>query len=197
MRSARGFNLVEAAVTVSVLGILMAAGLPSLSEWIRSTRVRSLAETLQNGLQKARSEAMKRNQVMTFWLVSPNTTARPDASCALSASSGAWVVSVDNPAGKCGAEPSTTEAPRLVEAYGPGEAGGSVVVRAVDRSNFEATSITFNAFGQPLPGTKPIASIAVEHTDASVRKLKIQISASGGIRMCDPAVTAPDSRACN
>ena len=33
--------------------------------------------------------------------------------------------------------------------------------------------------------------------DTSVRPLRIQISASGGVRMCDPAVASPDSRACN
>jgi type IV fimbrial biogenesis protein FimT len=189
----RGINLIEVAVTVSVLGILIAAGMPSMGDWIRSTHVRTLAETTQTGLHKARQEAMKRNKVVTFWMVSPATTTRPDDTCALDAASGAWVVSLENPAGKCATAPSASVAPRIVETYGPGNSAEGIAVAA------DTSSISFNGFGQRTGGGA--WKVDISHTaSTSVRPLRVEVSPSGGIRMCDPAVRAIDTtdpRACN
>lgn len=193
----RGFNLIEAIVTLAVLGILTAAAVPSMADWIRSTHVRNLAETTQAGLQKARMEAMRRNQVVTFWLVSPATTASPDSTCALSAASGAWVVSLDDPSGECDSTPSATVAPRIVEAYGPGKGATGITVAALDADGAAASSISFNGYGQPVRTGSPIATIDIAHSDASARRLRVQISTSGGIRMCDRDVASPDPRACS
>lgn len=194
----RGFNLVEAVVTLAVLGILIAAALPSMADWIRSTHVRNLAETTQAGLQKARMEAMRRNQVVTFWLVSPATTSSPDNACATSSNSAAWVISLDNPAGACGVAPSATTAPRIVEVYGPGQGANGISVAALASDGATAaSSVSFNGYGQTLRGAGQLATIDIAHADASARRLRIEISNSGGIRMCDRDVVAPDLRACN
>jgi type IV fimbrial biogenesis protein FimT len=191
-----GFSLIEALVTVSVLGLLLAAVMPSVSDWIRATNVRNIAESTQAGLQKARNEALKRNKVVTFWLVSPPTTSSPDASCALSSTSGAWVISLDNPAGKCDVAPSLGDEPRIIETYGPGKGALEVMVKAVDAAGADATSVSFNGFGQRVGGG--VAQIDITHgAGPTVRPLRIQVSVSGGIRMCDPAVASPDTRACN
>ncbi len=196
-RRQRGFNLIEAVVTLAVLGILVAAALPTVGDWIRATHVRNLAETTQAGLQKARMEAMKRNQVVTFWLVSPANTSRPDDGCALSSNSAAWVISVDDPAGSCATDPSATAAPRIVEVYGPGKGADGIAVTAVDVDGNPATSISFNGYGQSVRTGSPIANIDIAHPDASARRLRVQITSSGGVRMCDRDVVAPDSRACS
>jgi len=65
-----GFTLVELVVTMAVLSLLAFAVMPSVADWIRSTRVRNAAEAVQNGLQKARTEALRQNKNVTFWLVS-------------------------------------------------------------------------------------------------------------------------------
>ena len=193
----RGFNLIEAVVTVSVLGLLVAAAVPSMNDWIRSTKVRGLAETTQNGLQRARNEALKRNQVVTFWLVSPQNTASPDNTCALASDSAAWVVSVDDPSGHCADAPSTTAAPRIVEVYGPGPGGNGITVAGLAADGTTAaSSVSFNGYGQRV-GAGTLANIDITHADESVRPLRIQITTSGGIRMCDRAVLAPDPRACS
>lgn len=194
----RGFNLVEAVVTVSILGILLAATLPSMADWIRSAHVRGLTETLQTGLQKARSEAMKRNKVVTFWMVSPPDTTAPDNTCALSSASAAWVVSLQDPTGLCSTSPSPSDPPRIVEVYGPGQAANGVTVKAVDKDGNDASSVSFNGFGQRVGGG--VAKIDIAHSASTdVRPLRIEISTSGGIRMCDPRATAADAndaRAC-
>lgn len=192
MKRQRGINLIEVAVTVSVLGILIAAGLPSMGDWIRSTHVRTLAETTQTGLHKARQEAMRRNKVVTFWLVSPATTTRPDNTCALDTASAAWVVSLENPTGLCATEPSAGVTPRIVETYGPGNSADGIAVAA------DTSSISFNGFGQKISGGA--WKVEISHSaSTSVRPLRVEVSASGGIRMCDPTATAIDStdpRAC-
>lgn len=193
-----GFNLIEAVVTLAVLGILVAAALPSMSDWIRSTHVRNLAETTVAGLQKARNEALKRNQVVTFWLVSPATTASPDATCALSSASAAWVVSLDDPSGDCAEPPSPTVAPRIVEVYGPGQGANGITVSGLASDGVTAAnSVSFNGYGQAIRTGNPLGRIDINHADASARRLRVEISASGGVRMCDRDVAAPDPRACS
>ncbi len=194
----QGFNLIEALVTVSVLGILLAATVPSMSDWIKSTNVRGLAETTQNGLQRARTEAMKRNRTVTFWLVSPAGTSLPGDTCALSSASAAWVVSVDDPSGKCNIAPSPSTDPRIVQIYGPGRAADGITVTAVDGSGNPASSVSFNGYGQRVGGG--LATIDLARTaSTTVRPLRVQISSSGSVRMCDPVATAVDAndpRAC-
>ena len=194
-RRQRGFNLVEAIITLAVLGILVAAAVPSVTEWMRSTAVRNLAETTHAGLQKARMEAMRRNQIVTFWMVS--ATSAPTDSCVLSATSAAWVVSLDDPTSKCGTAPSTTAEPRIVEVYGPGPGVAGVTVSGLDEDAAAASSVSFNGFGQAVRTGKPLRSIDISHTNASARRLRLQIASGGGIRMCDRDVVSPDPRACN
>lgn len=193
-----GFNLIEVAVTVSILALLVAAAAPSMVDFVRSARVRSLAEATQNGLQRARSEALKRNQVVTFWLVSPNTTASPDNTCTVVSDSAAWAVTVatDNPASHCATPDSTTGLPRVVEVYGPGAAGGNIIVAGLASDGATAaSSVSFNGYGQRV-GAGTLANIDISTSDASARLLRIQITPSGGIRMCDRSIAAPDPRAC-
>ena len=68
-RSEHGFSLVELMVTVAVLSLLMTLAVPSFAEWIQNSRIRTAAESIQNGLQVARAEAVRRNARVEFALV--------------------------------------------------------------------------------------------------------------------------------
>jgi type IV fimbrial biogenesis protein FimT len=188
-----GFNLIELMLAIAVLSLILGYGVPSFVESIRNTQVRGLAESLQNGLQRARAEAIKRNRPVSFWLVTP-PVGIPDASCALSSTSASWVVSLDNPAGRCEVAPSDGTTPRIVQVVG--STSGSINVAATNATGSAATSITFNPFGQPLASPAPIARIDLTHVETGVRRLSIQISSSGGVRMCDQDVASGDPRAC-
>ena len=53
-RGARGFTLIEMMVTVVLLSILMALAFPAMNGWIRNSRIRTVADALQNGIRLAR-----------------------------------------------------------------------------------------------------------------------------------------------
>ena len=187
----QGFGLIEMMITVSIMALLMAAVGPSMTEWIVNTRLRSSAEVTLAGLQKARSEAIKSNQVVKFWMVSPTAASKLDNTCALSPASPSWVISISNPAGACASEPSSTVEPMIIESRGAGKTATGIDVSAMSGSNAAATQVGFNGFGQrPLvtPDTD-IRSIDFTSTTTGTRHLRIEISAGGSVRMCD--VVAP------
>lgn len=195
----RGFSLIELLVTITVLALILTVAMPTLGTWMDNTRIRNTAEALQNGLQTARSEAVRRNQSISFYLVSLTNPAVMDDNCALSAASGAWVVSVDSPAAKCGSAPSTTVAPKIVEARTGNDAGGKVKVAGLLADGSTAAhTVTFNGFGRVI-NSAPLARIDIKGPDDSVtyRKLRLEITAAGAVRMCDPKVSdANDPRKC-
>lgn len=201
-RGEQGFSLVELMVTIAVMALLMAAVAPSMTEWIANVRLRGAAEVAMTGLQRARAEAIKTNQVVTFWLVSPATLSKLDNSCALSSASPSWVISLDNPAGACAAAPSATAAPLIIEAHGAGKAGIGANVSALTGTNAAATQVRFNGFGQrAIVSPDPdIRTIDFTSSTSGTRRLRIEVSPGGSVRMCDrdaPVTVPPDPRACS
>jgi type IV fimbrial biogenesis protein FimT len=124
-----------------------------------------------------------------------------DNDCALSGTSGSWVVSVTSPAGGCANSPSNTTAPRLVTARPIGDSGGLVTVNALQSDGSTAgTTVTFNGFGRVTNSTDAIRQIDIggPNSNTEYRKLRLDISSSGAVRMCDPQLpsSAEDPRKC-
>lgn len=196
--------MIEMAVTMGVLGLLLATAMPSGASWIRNMRLRSTAESMQNGLQRARMEAIRRNTSVSFWMVSTPSSGALDSTCALSSTGASWVVSQDSPAGACAADPSKTTAPRIVISRSSAEGNAqsvSVVARQIDQST-AAQAVTFNGLGRVLTtaadGSVPIGVInfVVAASDTDSRALRIVVSSAGMIALCDPALAATAAGAC-
>lgn len=204
MRRERGFSLVEGMVVVGIITLLMAIGMPSFMTWLRNVQIRNQAEVLQNGLQLARTEALRRNERVSFWMLSLANAGVMDNSCARSASGASWVVSRSDPAGACSNEPSDNVAPQIMQKRAAGDGSRSVTVAAAATGGAATSCITFNGYGYPEAQcsdgalSNPLATIDVtsSDSDSNTRALKIVISGAV-IRMCDPAVTLDsDPRKC-
>lgn len=64
-RTAAGFTLPELLIVLTVLAILMAAGLPSFGEFVRNQRLKTASFDLFSTLVMSRSEAINRNASVT------------------------------------------------------------------------------------------------------------------------------------
>jgi type IV fimbrial biogenesis protein FimT len=192
----RGVTLIELAISLAVLAVVLSTAVPGISDWIDNTRIRAAAQSLRDGIETARNEAVRRNESVSFWLVSS-----PDSSCAPSGSSMHWVVSIDSPVGKCGAAPSPTAAPRIVMGRDAGSDASKLRVTALQSDGASAgTTLTFNGFGRPVQGaTSQIGQIDLtgKLSGTSYRALRITVSGGGQVRVCDPRVVdATDPRKC-
>ena len=85
--SCLGLTLIELMVTLAVVAMLMAAVAPTLGVWVTNQKVRNTATSIVAGLQYARSEAVRRNRPVTFWLVRSGSAARMDDNCAVASDS--------------------------------------------------------------------------------------------------------------
>lgn len=188
----RGFTIIEAVITITVAGLLVAAALPSAGAWIRNSRIRTAAESISNGLQQARNEAVRRNQSVSFHLVSDADPVSLSDACALSSTSAGWVVSLSSPAGRC-----ATDRNAFVAVRPAGDGASGLSVAALDSAAGAATTVTFNGFGQ-ISNASAISCVKVRNTTANdSRPLLIAVNPGGQIRMCDPAVSdSNDPRKC-
>lgn len=206
-RAGRGFTLVELMVTLAVLGALLVVSIPMIRDWLLNTEIRNAAESVTEGLTKARAEAVKRNENVVFSLVS--NTGHPGTltgDCQLSTQSASWVVSIENPAGQCGqaAGPGNTDTPlpRILykHARGDGSPGVTAEVRDADcQSTTGNAQIVFNGYGRAQPQPAPLRCVVIRHPgSATSRTLAVMVNVGGTVRTCDPAVTAPagDPRIC-
>ncbi len=194
MKTFDGFSLIELVVGMAIFGVLLALAMPSFSGWIRNAKIRTTAESIQNGLQLARAEAVRRNTTARFQLVDS-----VDNTCALSTSGPSWVVSLDNPAGSCESAASETVAPRIFQLRNGSEGSDGGTAITAGQSAF-----VFNGMGRLTP--VPAANIAIDISNPTagsclpatrgVRCLRLVVSLGGQIRMCDPALPAGDAQAC-
>jgi type IV fimbrial biogenesis protein FimT len=167
----RGFTIIEVLVTLGVIAILSVLAVPSFQHWIANTQIRNAAEGILNGMQSARAEAVRRN--IGVQLV-------------LNSGSGWTINSLDN----IGVAITTRDA-------GEGSTNSSVTVTPAG-----ADRITFGGMGWVVAnnnGSNPIRQIDVTSATmvgTEIRPLRVVVSTGGAMKMCDPAVTSPDPRAC-
>jgi len=194
-----GFSLLELMVTVGLLSLLLFFVAPDMGTWSRNMQVRGEAEALQNGLQRARNEAVRRNRTVQFSLINLNDSSKMDDTCVLSTAGTSWVISLEDPTKKCAQLPSETTAPKIIAAHAAGSAATKVKVTATGDESADANAIVFDSYGRMKGNTEPIRRIVVESLGESdgARTLHILLNAAGSIRMCDPKVSATgDPRKC-
>ncbi len=197
----RGVSLIELLVGIAIIAIALALGAPSFAEWLNNSQIRSTAESLQNGLQFARAEAVRRNTVVRFQL-----TTTLDNACAVSAAGTNWVVSLasaGSPATHCGDAVSETGSSIL-------QTGQPVTAKAKATINASQAAFGFNGLGRIVKTTSPDTDIVdstidiqssagtcAAETGGTLRCLRLRIAAGGQIRMCEPKRDSGDPMACS
>lgn len=206
-----GFSLIELMIGITIVGILFIMGIPSFKSWIQNTQIRTATEAIQNGIEVARAEAVRRNTLVRFQL-----TSSVDNSCAITTASGNWVVSLDDPSGSCASaklneafpinDAANNPAPRIIQIRQGGEGSANTVIASQEMTSAGVAaaspvyngSITFNGMGRvsaasvtagdniQIDITNPVIGGACVSAGGPMRCLRIAISSGGLIRSCNP-----------
>jgi type IV fimbrial biogenesis protein FimT len=144
---------------------------------MQSMQLRNAAESISNGLQLARANAIQRNKSVTFTMNGPDSS---------------WAVTIDSPAVVGG-----VLEPALVQSRSAADGTPNAVIATTD------PIITFDGLGK----TDLLAAATIQITNPTggacgtantqMRCLNLTVAVGGQIKMCDPQVlTAGDSRKC-
>jgi type IV fimbrial biogenesis protein FimT len=200
-RQDAGFTLVEMMVAALILILLLAVGAPGFQVFLQNMQIRSAAESMQAGLVLARGEAVRRNAWVSLWMVDSLKIY-----CLHNSNGKAWVVSQDDPAGRCDQAASNDAAPRLIQSGRVNDGSTNVRVDGlalpVGGSPAEAADcITFNSVGrveEQCHQQKPLARIRFESAvaPASTRALELRVAPGGAVQLCDPAAPVGARAAC-
>lgn len=163
----RGVTLVELMIAIVILGILLAVGANSYTRWIQNQQIRVAAESILNGMQVARNEAVRRNVTVQFAL---------DAA--------GWRV-------------TEVASASQVQAATIREGGRNAVITVTPAGATALTYGGLGRVGVNADASAPIARVDVTSTNAAAdRPMRILAGVGGALKMCDPAVAAGDPRGC-
>ena len=168
----KGFSLIELMTAITILAILTVIAMPNYRVWIQNTQIRTAAQSISQGVQRARAEAVARNTATTFTLVLDGTTF--------------WRVT-ENASGD------------VIEQKPLGEQGATVTLTdSTDADVAAGSSMAFTALGG-IQAASPLQQINVDSSalsDEEATELRIVVGASGSILICDPNLPDGDSRKC-
>jgi len=196
--AARGFTLVELMIGIAILAILLTLGMPSFTQFLANTKIRNTAESIQNGLQLARGQAVQRNNRVDFALTAQTAVVGNINSVENNESAGRdslltgsnWMVRSFQATG-------TYTAADFVQGANSAEGASGITVTSTKGM------IVFNGFGRTdlaanatIQVTYPAGGTCIA-AGGTMRCLNVVVQPGGQMRMCDPSIaTTTDTRAC-
>lgn len=176
-KNLRGVTMIELMIGLVIVGLLLVFAVPSYTAWLNNSQIRTAAESILNGVQLARAEAVRQNTTVQFAL-----TNLPMSD---------WTVSV--PANSA-----------VVQTRSSAE--GSATARINTTLPAGATIVTFNGLGRVtanVPASTSLAEADITSSKATnARQLNVRVGGvvgggGGMVRMCDPALPAADPQSCS
>lgn len=185
-----GVTLIEMMIGIAIVSLLMLIGAPAFSLWVQNTQTRTAAESVQNGLQIARTEAVRRNVNVRFNLTDAGGAAAWSVDCVN--------VTADCPAGiqsRSGSEGGVNARVGVSVAALPSPIPAGHFNTALAAGAGLPAGVTFDGMGR-VPALNPngtvnnddITRIDVINVNAGVRRMVIVVGTGGQTRMCDPAI---------
>lgn len=165
----RGFSIVELMIGITILAILLGVALPSFQVWLQNAQIRNAAEAIQNGLQRARAEAVARNVNIEFVLGTGSS----------------WVV--------------RTAGGAIIDSRSSSEGSANVTQTVTPSGATTVTFNSFGALGANSDGSAPLAQVELDSAvlpPANSQELRVTVGVGGNIRMCDPNAPSSSPRAC-
>jgi len=179
----RGMTLIELVIGLVLVGIVLAIGLPDLSLWLANSRIRTAAESIQDGLRFARGEALRLNTPVRFQI----TAATSD-----------WTVCIP-------VTPASTDCvgAQVLQQHSGQDAVNGIAVGGwtAVQANYAASTtsgtpngVTFGVLGA-AGAAGDLVRIDVTNpaiaANAGMRWLVVNVSAGGQVLMCDPSPSLP------
>lgn len=171
----QAFTLIELLITMALFAVLAAFAIPSYQQMVQNTQIKSAADSILNGLQVARAEAVKRNTDVQFEFRTGS----------------AWTVCI-SPAGG-GSCPSTDGTSTIQSRVENDGSSSNVTINAS-----AAGPYVFDGLGLLTSGAVTFSVDNSALSAADSRDLNVVVSAGGAVRSCDPALdsSGTDPRKC-
>jgi len=170
-----GVSLIELLIAILIVGILSSIAAPAFTQWTQNSQIKNAAGSIQDGLQLARVESIRRNQIVQF----------------VPGSGSSWTV---------GCESVNANCPGEIQSRVGSEGSNNVEVTVSP----PVASIAFNGLGRVTPAsavnlifdvTNPNGGTCIA-ASGPMRCLRVEVSPGGQIRMCDPSLSSSDPKGC-
>ena len=181
--------MIEMFITLFVLAIVLAAGMPSTAHWVHRWQIRTSAESLRSALQKSRAEAIARNTKINITLGDSSGLPQWRIDCAR--------VTVLCPNNLHAQVASAGSGIRWGAAKAA--AAANISVALVAGADLPAT-VEFQPLGNAprIVSGSDIARIDVIHpADSAAGRLVVRTDGAGNVSICDPALPGSDVRGCH
>lgn len=165
-----GFTLIEMMIVIAIFSITLTFGVSSYRIWVQNTQIRNAAESILDGIQRARAEAVKRNTNVAFTMG------------ALSS----WSISV-------------VAGGAVIESRSSGEGSKNVTVAMTPVGATTITFSSLGTIATNADASASLTQVSLDSSmlaPADSRDLRVTIGLGGIIRMCDPNSTGTSPTAC-
>ena len=177
----RGFTLIELMVTVTLFALLLALAYPSFANFVRNAQIRTAAESVLNGLQLARAEAIRRNENIQFQLLNTLNGAAVTGGTDWSVLAAAAATPNDfNQQVQTRRESSASSTARA-------GVSNAVSATAASAGTGMPATIAFTGMGR-LSAATTVRQIDITGATGA-RRLAIVLAPGGDVRLCDPALS--------